>query len=215
MRIRDFPAPPGIHTAASDGAAALAGPRVCHRRAFMLAAGAFAALPIAAAKPSPPPRTANIRWPGPGHDLHGYMAIPARAHGPQPAVLVVHDIVGADDFTRRLTDALAQAGFVTCAPNKLASLEEATATVRWLATNAYATGRVGAIGIGWGTALVDRIAAASEPPPAAAVTLGASDPAGIPAALPLLRLAPLDGLSGDAYAAEWRQMIAFLRQHLA
>ena len=55
------------------------------RRAFVAGSIALAALPLAAARPLPPPKVGAIRWPGPGHDLHGFMAISARAHGRQPA----------------------------------------------------------------------------------------------------------------------------------
>ncbi|WP_116091229.1 dienelactone hydrolase family protein [Sphingomonas crusticola] len=184
------------------------------RRAFVLQTIALAAFPAAAAKRPPPPKTANIRWPGPGHALHGYMAIPGGARGAQPAVLVVHDAGGADAFTRSLTDALALAGFVACAPHQLASLEEAVATVRWLATNAYATGRVGAIGLGWGGALVERVAAAPQTQLSAAITFGASEAASAGASVPSLRLNAIGQLSGESYAQTLSQAIAFLDRHL-
>jgi carboxymethylenebutenolidase len=183
------------------------------RRAFVTQTIALAAFPAIAAKPPPPPKTANIRWPGPDHEIHGYMAIPAKAHGPQPAVLVVHDSGGADTFIRSLADRLADAGFVACAPTRLASLDEATATVGWLATNAYATGKVAAVGIGWGGELVQRIAAAPDTRLDAAVTFGASESTqNTP--VPLLPFGPIAAMAAADYAQAWLQTLAFLKAKL-
>ncbi|WP_420139407.1 dienelactone hydrolase family protein [Sphingomonas sp.] len=189
------------------------------RRTLIAGAAALAALPAVAArhpkppKAPPPPKTANIRWPGPGHDLHGYMAIPAKAHGPQPAVLVVHDAGGADPFTRGLCDQLAAAGFVACAPIRLASLEEAVATVHWLASNAYATGKVAGLGLGWGASLLERVAASPQPQLTAMVTFSADRIADLP--VPALHLQAVAQLQGEAYAQAWQQTLVFLKDHLA
>jgi dienelactone hydrolase len=186
---------------------------LCGRRAFVVETIALAAFPAIAA--TSPPKTANIHWAGPGHELHGYMAIPGKAHGAQPAVLVVHDAGGADAFLRGFADRLADAGFVACAPSRLASLEEGAATVRWLATNRYSTGKVAAVGLGWGGALVDRLAASPQLLLAAAVTFGASEETAVPAATPLLQLDAIGQMSADAYAQAWLRTIAFLKEHLA
>ena len=185
------------------------------RRTFVVGTVALAAIRAAAAKPPPQPKAANIRWPGPGHELHGYMAIPASAHGAQPSVMVVPDAAGAAAFTRSFVDRLALAGFVACAPSRLASLDEGLATVRWLATNAYATGRVAAVGLGWGGALVDRIAASSQPLLAGAVTFGASEDAMASVPTPLLSLDAIGHMDSEAYTRAWLRMIAFLKEHLA
>ncbi|HWI87366.1 MAG TPA: hypothetical protein VNT42_13720 [Sphingomonas sp.] len=183
------------------------------RRAFVTQTIALAAFPAGAAKSPPPPRIAAIRWRGPNGDLHGFMAIPAKARGPQPAILITPGIDGVDQFSLELTDALAQAGFVACIAKGLASLDDAIATVRWLATNAYATGKVAAIGLGWGGDLVDRIAGSPQPLLTAGITFGASETK--IGSVPLLRLAPIGSLAGNAYEAAWRQAIAFLKEHLA
>jgi dienelactone hydrolase len=184
------------------------------RRAFVAGSVAAAALPALAAKAPPPPKVGAIRWPGPGYELHGFMAVPAQAHGPQPAVLVVHDTTGADKFALGLTDALAQAGFVTCIPRALASLDEGVATVRWLATNRYATGKVGAVGIGWGGALVERIATAPDSLLSCGVAFGSGDDAA-PGSVPLLNLPALAAATDpETYAASWRQAVDFLAAHL-
>jgi len=185
------------------------------RRAFVAGTFAFAAFPAHAAKPPPPPKIGAIHWPGPGYELHGYMAVPAKAHGPQPAVLVVHDTGGADQFALGLTDALALAGYVACAPKALASLDEGVATVRWLATNAYATGKVAAIGLGWGGALVERIAAAPGTLLTCGVAFGNTEPGMADGAVPILRLPALAATEDKAaYAAAWQQAVDFLDAHL-
>jgi len=172
---------------------------------------ALAGLPALAAN-SQPPKVGAIRWPGPGHDLHGFMAIPAKAHGRQPAVLVLPDSDGADKFALSLTDWLALAGFVACIPRTLASLDDALATVRWLATNRYATGKVAAIGLGRGGEMIDRIAASPQALLAAGVTFGAS---GAEAGrVPLLRFEPINALNSDAYDHAWQQILAFLKEQL-
>ena len=185
------------------------------RRAFVAGTLAFAAFSARAAKPLPPPKIGAIHWPGPGYELHGYMAIPASAHGPQPAVLVVHDSNGTDEFALGLTDALALAGYVACAPKKLASLDEGVTTVRWLATNAYATGKVAALGLGWGGALVERIAAAPGSLLTCGVAFGSGEADMADGAIPILRLPALSATQDKAaYAASWQQAVDFLDAHL-
>jgi len=184
------------------------------RRAFVAGPIAAVALPAFAAKRPPAPKVGAIRWPGPGYELHGYMAVPGKAQGPQPAVLVIPDTDGAGTFALGLTDALAEAGFVACLPRALASLDEALATLRWLATNRYATGRVGAVGIGWGGALAERLTAAPDARLACAVAFGSGDEAA-PGAAPLLSLPPLTAATDPAaYGATWEQAIDFLVTHL-
>lgn len=169
--------------------------------------GTIAASPAAAALIAPDDRrlkTANVRWTAPaGRELHGYMAIPARAHGRQPAVLVAHENRGLNDHVRDVARRVALAGFVACAPDFLSGIggtppdedaaraavagldpqrtvADALATVRWLKTNRYATGKVGAVGFCWGGALVDRVAVAAGTDLAAGVAYygPAPDPAG-------------------------------------
>ena len=185
------------------------------RRAFVAETIALAAFPAAATKPPPLPRTARIHWPGPHEELHGYMAIPAKARGAQPAILVVHDTGSADAFTLSLADRLALAGFVACAPTRLTLLEEAVATVRWLGTNAYATGKVAAVGLGSGGALVDRVAVSPQPLLAAAITFGASEGTTATAATPMLRFDAVGQMRAEEYNDAWSRTIAFLKEHLA
>ena len=183
------------------------------RRAFVAGSVAAVALPTWAAKAPPTPKVGAIRWPGPGYELHGFMAVPARAHGPQPAVLVIPDTSGAEKFALALTDSLAQAGFVTCIPAALASLDEALATVRWLATNRYATGKVGAVGLGWGAGLVAQLVGTPGTQLACGVTFG-GEPAATAGASMLTLPALMASTDPAAYAASWRQAVNFLADQL-
>jgi hypothetical protein len=181
------------------------------RRAFVAGSMAAAGFPASAARRPSPPKVGAIHWPGPGYDLHGYMAIPAKAQGPQPAVLVLPD-AGADTFALGLTDALAVAGFVTCTPKTALSLEEATATLHWLATNAYATGRVAAVALGGGAALIQRIGGRDGSLSCGVLFDGAGS--GMESAVPLLHLPAPSSIDAAAYAAAWKQAIDFLATHL-
>jgi dienelactone hydrolase len=184
------------------------------RRAFVAGSIALAAFPAAAGKRLPPPKIGAIYWPGPGHDLHGFMAIPGKAQGPQPAVLVLPGASGADQFARALADALAVAGFVTCLPKTPLSAEEAIATLHWLATNRYATGKVAVVGVGEGSSLVDRLSASSDAQLSCGVIFGGAAEAP-ETAVPILRLPEMAGSNDPAaYTASWEQAIAFLSEQL-
>jgi dienelactone hydrolase len=181
------------------------------RRAFVAGSIALAGFAASAARRLPPPKIGAIHWPGPGYDLHGYMAIPAKAHGPQPAILVLPD-GGADTFALGLTDALAVAGFVSCAPTTALSFEEVIATLHWLATNAYATGKVAAIGVGAGAGLVERVAAGGGPLSCGVLfDGGARDTTDL---AHLLHLPPPATIDPARYAVAWREALDFLTVHL-
>jgi len=180
------------------------------RRAFVAGSVALVGFPLLASRAPEPPKVGAIRWPGLGHDLHGYMAVPARAHGPQPAILVFPD-GEADAFSLGLTDALALAGFVACVAKAPLSFEEAAATLRWLGTNHYATGKVGGVAMGAAAAMAQRIASARLLDCAVLFDgkEGAAETTG------LLRLPTLAATTDAAvYAATWRRAIAFLAHHL-
>jgi carboxymethylenebutenolidase len=91
------------------------------------------------------------------------------------------------------------------------TVADAVATVRWLGTNRYATGKVGALGFFWGGGLVDRVAVDSGVALAAAVsyygpTPDPSEAAGVKAAM-LLHL----GGSDDRVNATGRLWAAALQ----
>jgi dienelactone hydrolase len=184
------------------------------RRAFVAGSIALAALPTAAAKRLPPPKIGAIYWPGAGRVLHGYMAIPAKAHGPQPAILVLPGANGADRFAMGLTDALAVAGFVACLPKAPLLLEDGVASVRWLATNRYATGKVAAVGVGEGAALVQQLSVSSDAQLSCAVIFGNAAGTQEPG-IPILRLPAMAiANDSDAYVAAWREAVLFLSDQL-
>lgn len=184
------------------------------RRAFVAGSIALTAFPAAAAKRLPPPKIGAIYWPGPGHDLHGFMAIPATAHGPQPAVLVLPGAGGADQYARGLTDALALAGFVACVPRTALSIDEALATVRWLATNRYGTGKVAAVGIGDSDALVGGLAVSPGTLLSCGIVFGDPPSAHADGAVPVLHLPSPSNQDQSAYLASWQEAVAFLEEHL-
>jgi hypothetical protein len=139
------------------------------------------------------------------------MAIPAKAYGPQPAVLVLPD-GSSDTFALSLTDALALAGFVTCAPKTALSYDEANATLHWLATNAYATGKVAAVGVGAGARLVERVATGEGSLSCGVLFDGAAGDAA--SVTPLLHLPLPATIDAARYAAAWREALDFLAAHL-
>jgi hypothetical protein len=171
---------------------------VIRRRAFVAGTIALASFPAGAAKAPPPPKASLIHWPGPGHDLHGFMAIPAKARGRQPAVLVLGP---AEDYARAVTVWIATIGFVACWP-KSNDPADLLATIRWLATNAYGTGKVAAVLLG----MADRLAPIA-PSLTCAVTVGAKAEA---TGLPLLAL---DRLAPDM-PADYARADAFLKEYL-
>jgi hypothetical protein len=171
---------------------------VIGRRAFVIAATALMALRADAKKRALPPKAAFIHWPGHGHELHGFMAVDQKAHGPQPAVLVLG---GQPEYAQAVTIWLGAAGFVACWPRSVA-LPDLQATARWLTTNAYATGKIGAV-----------LLSAADVLPALASSLVcavAVGPAIGPPDLPLLKL---DRLAPDTPAGYVRAT-AFLKEHL-
>ncbi len=204
-------------------------PPARHDRRFVLAAGL--ALPGAAiaAKLAPPDAEVNeaaIRWPvSPTRELHGYMAIPAKARGRQPAVLVIGGRDTPDPFARQLVRSIAQTGFVACTANAAAIMadtlaDDMRATALWLANGRYGTGRVGAIGLDGGVRATRVLAGTLS----AAVTFGD----GIPSqpGAPILsfarsaagwRLLTESGTAatfeGD-WAAAWSRAMAYLREKL-
>ena len=184
------------------------------RRAFVAGSIALTSFPAVAARHPHPPKIGAIGWPGPGHDLHGFMAIPAKAHGPQPAVLVLPDAGGADQYARGLTDALALAGFVACVPRTALSMDEALATVRWLATNRYGTGKVAAVGIGDSDALVRGLAVSQGTLLSCGIVFGDPESTHADGTVPVLHLPSPSNQDQSAYLGSWREAVAFLEEHL-
>jgi carboxymethylenebutenolidase len=104
--------------------------------------------------------------------LRGYLAVP-QGQGPFPAVVMIHEVFGLDDQTRRHADRLARAGFLTlaldlfsdggrrrCLVGTMRAMAARTgrpfvdiATARtWLAASELGNGRTGVIGFCMGGA---------------------------------------------------------------
>lgn len=207
------------------------------RRAFMteltrLAGGAAAASALLAGIAADPAaaaivaaddkrlHTRVVTWPvGAARQMRGYMAIPAKARGKLPAIMVVHENRGLNDHIRDVARRVALEGYIALAPDfltpgagtpadedaargaiALLDLQQTTAdgvaTIQWLKADRFTTARVGTVGFCWGGALVDRIAIASGDALAAAVAYygPAPDPAeaGKVKAAMLLHYAGLD-----------------------
>lgn len=166
------------------------------------------------AQPRPAPvRSSSIRWSGAnGRTLHGFMAIPGKARGRQPAVLVIAGATALppvpDPVARTIVAQIANAGLLACTADNITGLADLQATVAWLRFNQYATGRVALVGAGLGTTTATRLAAVGEEGVAALLLLGDV-------------LSPASPV--PALALDWRPddpvlpagAIPFLKDHLA
>src|SRR6478752_7772397 len=108
--------------------------------------------------------------------LHGYLAVPV-GQGPFPGVVMIHEVFGLDDQTRRHADRLARAGYLTlavdlysdggprrCLVGTMKSMitgegrvfADIAAARNWLKASPLCTGRTGVIGfcMGGGFALL-------------------------------------------------------------
>jgi carboxymethylenebutenolidase len=126
-----------------------------------------------------------------GESLPLFLVLPERT--PAPAVLVHHDINGANDFYKDLARRLAAAGYIAALPDlffrqgpprddsreairergaelvQTRTLGDIAASLRWLRGHGGATGKLGTIGFCMGGSLV-MLAACREPTPDASVT---------------------------------------------
>jgi len=110
--------------------------------------------------------------------LRGYLAVP-QGQGPFPAVVMIHEVFGLDDQTRRHADRLARAGYLTlaldlfsdggrrrCLVGTMRAMAARTgrpfvdiATARtWLAASELGNGRTGVIGFCMGGAFAVLVA---------------------------------------------------------
>jgi len=113
--------------------------------------------------------------------MNGYLAMPAEASGPLPAVIVIHENRGLNEHIRDVARRLALEGFVALAVDFLTpiggtpqdedkaremigQLEGAETTANaaaaraWLAVHDKTNGKVGAVGFCWGGGLVNQLA---------------------------------------------------------
>lgn len=152
----------------------------------------------------------GVEIPGEGRGLPGFLVRPDG--GPAPAVVILHDIWGANDFYHDLARRLAAEGFAALLPDlfvRQGSLPEQTreaafarrarldqtvaladiaGAIRWMRDHPATTGKVGTIGFCLGGTYV-MLAAARDPLPDAGVAFY-----GFPVIekTPLTRAVPLD-----------------------
>lgn len=163
--------------------------------------------------------TRTIEWePRPGRHYRGYHAAP-RAREDLPVVLVIHENRGLNEHIRDVARRAALAGYSAIAPDWLSpaggtpadedearrmigaldmaeTIADGAATIRWLASPAGGSRRVGIVGFCWGGGMVNRLAVASGDALKAAVSFYGPAPSPIEAtrveAPMLIHLAELD-----------------------
>ena len=138
----------------------------------------------AAIVPEGDPRlaTETITWPGAkGATMSGYLAVPADAAGPLPAVMVIHENRGLNEHMKDVARRMALEGFLALAPDFLTpsggtpenedqardmisaldrgeTVANSVATVQFLKGHERSNGKVGAVGFCWGGGMVNQTA---------------------------------------------------------
>jgi carboxymethylenebutenolidase len=174
----------------------------------------------AAILPADDPRVVSERvtYSGAGGEMTGLLARPAEADGKLPAVIVIHENRGLNPHIEDVARRMALEGFLALAPDFLspaggtptdedkaremigtldpmATVDNAVATVAFLAAHERSTGKVGAIGFCWGGGIVNQLATASPDLSAGVAYYGRTpDPKAVPniEAAMLLHYAGLD-----------------------
>jgi len=126
----------------------------------------------------------EITFPGPVGAVKGYLAIPADAAGPLPAVIVIHENRGLNPHIKDVTRRMALEGFVALGIDLLsreggtpatdeeaaamfqnldrgALVPDAIAAIAYLQDHPATNGKVGAIGFCFGGGIVNQMAVAS------------------------------------------------------
>ncbi len=124
----------------------------------------------------------TITWPGAeGVTMTGYLARPADASGPLPAVVVIHENRGLNPHIKDVARRMALEGFLALAPDFLSpqggtpenedearamfetldraqTVANSVATVQFLKEHELSNGKVGAVGFCWGGGMVNQTA---------------------------------------------------------
>ena len=162
--------------------------------------------------------TKDVTYPGKGGEMKGYLARPKGAGGKLGGVIIIHENRGLNPHIRDVARRMALEGFITLAPDFLSPLggtpededkardmftkldaaqtvDNAEASLMYLAKLDGSNGKVGAIGFCWGGGVVNRFATKSPELKAGVAYYGAqpaaADVPDIKAAL-LLHYAGLD-----------------------
>jgi carboxymethylenebutenolidase len=138
-------------------------------------------------------KTETITWPGAeGQTMAGYLAMPADASAPLPAVMVIHENRGLNPHIKDVARRVALEGFLALAPDFLTpsggtpededkardmigaldrqqTIDNSVATVAFLKTDEKSDGKVGVVGFCWGGTLTNQTAVAAGDDLAAAV----------------------------------------------
>lgn len=143
--------------------------------------------------------TERVSVPTESGELAGYLARPADAAEPLPAIVVVHENRGLNPHIEDVARRAAKEGFLVLAPDFLSSLggtpddpdaaremfggldmEQVTAQARaaidWLAARDDSNGNVGIVGFCWGGGVVGRVAVAAPELDAGVVFYGPAPP---------------------------------------
>ena len=141
----------------------------------------------------------EVSFPGAGGDVRGYLARPADASGPLPAVVVIHENRGLNPHIEDVARRVALEGFVALAPDFLSpaggtpededqaremigaldaaqTLENALAAVEYVASNEASNGNVGVVGFCWGGAMANAVAVSAPDGLGAAVAFYGRQP---------------------------------------
>ena len=123
----------------------------------------------------------DVTYPGAAGEMKGYLARPADASGPLPAVIVIHENRGLNPHIRDVARRMALEGFLALAPDYLSpaggtpededraremigeldpaiTIANGVATVAFLQDHDASNGNVGAIGFCWGGGAVNDLA---------------------------------------------------------
>ena len=126
----------------------------------------------------------RLEFPGATGAVSAYVARPANASGPLPAIIVIHENRGLNRHIEDVTRRAALAGFLALAPDLLSPLggtpddpdraremigqldggqavRDVTAAIDALKGRPDASGRVGAVGFCWGGGIVGQLAVAA------------------------------------------------------
>jgi carboxymethylenebutenolidase len=171
--------------------------------------------------------TEPVAYPGASGEVRGYLARPAAASGPLPAVIVVHENRGLHQHIEDVARRVALAGYMALAPDLLSAqggtptdIDDARALVSdmppdpvvadlvaaytYLRLRADCAARVGAVGFGWGGAMVARLLASAPAVVGGVVFYGRTPPRGEAVRINgplLLHYAALDRKSNEGLPA--------------